>query len=154
MGKDAKARNPGNIVVVGGGIVGVCTAYFLAISPHRPKGSSITLVEANAVACAASGNAGGFLARDWHPTETASELTFLTPSPPSSSSAPTVTSAINARQVTCGLPEFMERIDPTSKIVVRHPSALGLSHQSPWPRKVQNSNAAEKTADTIQACLL
>lgn len=88
MGKDVKARNPGNIVVVGGGIVGVCTAYFLAISPHRPKGSTITLVEANAVACAASGNAGGFLARDWHPSETASESSFLDPSSPSIVIAP------------------------------------------------------------------
>jgi glycine/D-amino acid oxidase-like deaminating enzyme len=68
----APARAPKNIVVVGGGIVGVCTAYFLAISPHRPAGSKITLVEGTGVASAASGNAGGFLARDWHGPATAS----------------------------------------------------------------------------------
>ncbi|BEI83590.1 hypothetical protein CcaverHIS002_0401940 [Cutaneotrichosporon cavernicola] len=66
------ARAPKNIAVVGGGIVGVCTAYFLAISPHRPAGSKITLVEGTGVASAASGNAGGFLARDWHGPATAS----------------------------------------------------------------------------------
>lgn len=68
-----KHRAPKNIAVVGGGIVGVCTAYFLAISPHRPPGSTITLVEGTGVASAASGNAGGFLARDWHGPATASE---------------------------------------------------------------------------------
>lgn len=62
-----------NMVVVGGGIVGVCTAYFLAISPHRPAGSTVTLVEGTGVASAASGNAGGFLARDWHGPATSSE---------------------------------------------------------------------------------
>lgn len=64
---------PKNIVIVGGGIVGVCTAYFLAISPQRPQGSTITLVEGTGIASAASGNAGGFLARDWHGPATASE---------------------------------------------------------------------------------
>ncbi|XP_013707125.1 putative oxidoreductase TDA3 isoform X1 [Brassica napus] len=48
------------IVVCGGGVIGVCTAYFLA-----KKGVSVTLVEQSAVACAASGKAGGFLAFDW-----------------------------------------------------------------------------------------
>ncbi|KAL0896990.1 hypothetical protein Bca101_080951 [Brassica carinata] len=48
------------VVVCGGGVIGVCTAYFLA-----KKGVSVTLVEKSAVACAASGKAGGFLAFDW-----------------------------------------------------------------------------------------
>lgn len=137
MGKDVRARNPGNIVVVGGGIVGVCTAYFLAISPHRPKGSTITLVEANAVACAASGNAGGFLARDWHPSETASESSFLDPSSPSIVIAPMNPSAglLNKSHVACL--NQMERINPTTEIVVLHPVAMDLSHHSPRPWKVQ-----------------
>ncbi|VVB18217.1 unnamed protein product [Arabis nemorensis] len=48
------------VVVCGGGVIGVCTAYFLA-----KKGIAVTLVEKSAVACAASGKSGGFLAFDW-----------------------------------------------------------------------------------------
>ncbi|KAE7999655.1 hypothetical protein FH972_004061 [Carpinus fangiana] len=52
--------HPKRVVVCGGGVIGVCTAYFLA-----KKGASVTLVEKSSVACAASGKAGGFLALDW-----------------------------------------------------------------------------------------
>lgn len=48
------------VVVCGGGVIGVCTAYFLA-----KKGAAVTLIEKSSVACAASGKAGGFLALDW-----------------------------------------------------------------------------------------
>ncbi|KAK7263192.1 hypothetical protein RJT34_30778 [Clitoria ternatea] len=48
------------VVVCGGGVIGVCTAYFLS-----KKGAAVTLVEMSDVACAASGKAGGFLALDW-----------------------------------------------------------------------------------------
>lgn len=48
------------VVVCGGGVIGVCTAYFLA-----KKGVAVTLIEKSSVACAASGKAGGFLALDW-----------------------------------------------------------------------------------------
>lgn len=48
------------VVVCGGGVIGVCTAYFLA-----KKGAAVTLVEQSSVACAASGKSGGFLALDW-----------------------------------------------------------------------------------------
>lgn len=49
------------VVVCGGGVIGVCTAYFLAT-----KGAAhVTVVEKSSVACAASGKAGGFLALDW-----------------------------------------------------------------------------------------
>ncbi|XP_061339995.1 putative oxidoreductase TDA3 [Gastrolobium bilobum] len=51
---------PKHVVVCGGGVVGVCTAYFLA-----KKGAAVTLIEKSDVACAASGKAGGFLALDW-----------------------------------------------------------------------------------------
>ncbi|KAF7828684.1 putative oxidoreductase TDA3 [Senna tora] len=53
-------QNPKRVVVCGGGVLGVCTAYFLA-----KKGAAVTLVEKSDVACAASGKAGGFLALDW-----------------------------------------------------------------------------------------
>ncbi|KAA8531654.1 hypothetical protein F0562_006629 [Nyssa sinensis] len=53
-------KPPQRVVVCGGGVIGVCTAYFLA-----QKGAAVTLVEKSSVACAASGKAGGFLALDW-----------------------------------------------------------------------------------------
>ncbi|XP_057731285.1 putative oxidoreductase TDA3 [Arachis stenosperma] len=53
-------QNPKRVVVCGGGVIGVCTAYFLA-----KKGAAVTLIEKSDVACAASGKAGGFLALDW-----------------------------------------------------------------------------------------
>ncbi|KAK9053263.1 hypothetical protein SSX86_029896 [Deinandra increscens subsp. villosa] len=48
------------VLVCGGGVIGVCTAYFLS-----KKGAAVTLVEQSSIACAASGKAGGFLALDW-----------------------------------------------------------------------------------------
>ena len=48
------------VVICGGGVIGACTAYFLA-----RRGVEVTVVERTEVACAASGKAGGFLARDW-----------------------------------------------------------------------------------------
>ena len=63
---------PKNIVVIGGGIAGVSTAYFLATSAAR-AGAKITLVEGTKIAAGASGYSGGFLAKDWHGTATASE---------------------------------------------------------------------------------
>lgn len=48
------------VVICGGGVIGACTAYFL-----RRHGVDVTVVERTAVAAAASGKAGGFLARDW-----------------------------------------------------------------------------------------
>ncbi|GAV74866.1 DAO domain-containing protein [Cephalotus follicularis] len=53
-------HHPKRVVVCGGGVIGVCTAYFLA-----KKGAAVTLIEKSSVACAASGKAGGFLALDW-----------------------------------------------------------------------------------------
>src|SRR4051812_13656663 len=47
-------------VICGAGVVGVCTAYFLA-----RRGVDATVVERCEVASSASGKAGGFLALDW-----------------------------------------------------------------------------------------
>ncbi len=49
-----------HVVVCGGGVIGAATAYFLT-----ELGVEVTLVERCSVAAAASGKAGGFLARDW-----------------------------------------------------------------------------------------
>ena len=51
-----------NIVICGGGIIGVCTAYYLS---QRDNVSSITIIERYKIAGCASGKAGGFLALDW-----------------------------------------------------------------------------------------
>jgi glycine/D-amino acid oxidase-like deaminating enzyme len=48
------------VVICGGGVIGACTAYFLS-----RRGIDVTVVERAEVAAAASGKAGGFLARDW-----------------------------------------------------------------------------------------
>jgi glycine/D-amino acid oxidase-like deaminating enzyme len=48
------------VAVCGGGAIGAACAYFLA-----REGAQVTLVERVGIASAASGKAGGFLARDW-----------------------------------------------------------------------------------------
>lgn len=64
--------SPQHIVIIGAGIVGTSTAYYTAKHAQR-NGAKVTLVEATGVACAASGKAGGFLAKDWHGAATSSE---------------------------------------------------------------------------------
>jgi glycine/D-amino acid oxidase-like deaminating enzyme len=49
-----------HVVICGGGVIGACTAYFLA-----RRGIDVTVVERCEVASSASGKAGGFLALDW-----------------------------------------------------------------------------------------
>ncbi len=49
-----------HVVICGGGVIGACTAYFLA-----RRGVDVTVVERTEVASSASGKAGGFLALDW-----------------------------------------------------------------------------------------
>ncbi|TIA93100.1 hypothetical protein E3P99_00256 [Wallemia hederae] len=57
-----------NVVIIGGGIIGVCTAYYLA----KEGGFHVTIVENGVIAGGASGKAGGFLAEDWHSSATSS----------------------------------------------------------------------------------
>ncbi|KAI5476784.1 hypothetical protein MNV49_007299 [Pseudohyphozyma bogoriensis] len=68
----SSSPSPQNIVVVGGGIIGTCSAYYLATSTTLPKGSKVTIVEGSEIAAGASGKAGGLLALDWHGPSTSS----------------------------------------------------------------------------------
>lgn len=54
-----------HIVIIGGGIIGSSTAYFLANHPNLGSDSTLTVVEGSSVAAGASGKAGGLLALDW-----------------------------------------------------------------------------------------
>lgn len=58
-----------DIVIVGGGIVGLCTAYYLAANPAAlPSNTQVTLLENVSVACGASSRAAGFIGGGpaWH----------------------------------------------------------------------------------------
>lgn len=58
------------ITIVGGGIIGVCVAYYLVNHPSFDKTKyHITVFESNSVACAASGKAGGLLASFAFPSQ-------------------------------------------------------------------------------------
>ena len=48
------------VVICGGGVIGASTAYFLS-----RRGIDVVVIERQAVASAASGKSGGFLALDW-----------------------------------------------------------------------------------------
>ncbi len=48
------------VLICGGGVIGTSIAYFLS-----RRGAEVTVIERTAIACAASGKSGGFLALDW-----------------------------------------------------------------------------------------
>ena len=48
------------VLILGGGVIGASVAYHLAA-----EGADVVVIERSAVACAASGKSGGFLALDW-----------------------------------------------------------------------------------------
>jgi glycine/D-amino acid oxidase-like deaminating enzyme len=54
-------------IIVGSGIIGVSTAYYLSLSPsYNASTTPITLIEATSTPFqSASGYSGGFLAKDW-----------------------------------------------------------------------------------------
>lgn len=59
-----------NIVIVGGGIIGCCTAYYLTRHPlYNPSKHKITLLESTTIAGGASGKAGGLMALWAYPKE-------------------------------------------------------------------------------------
>ena len=54
---------PEHVLVVGAGVMGAATAYYLTRLSEEVR---VTMVEGAGVAAAASGKAGGFLAKDWN----------------------------------------------------------------------------------------
>jgi glycine/D-amino acid oxidase-like deaminating enzyme len=65
-------------VIVGAGIIGVCTAYYLSSSASYNRDHAITIIDQSPPASGASGKAAGFLARHWTGSVTAplEELSF------------------------------------------------------------------------------
>ncbi|KAF2085747.1 FAD dependent oxidoreductase [Saccharata proteae CBS 121410] len=58
----APPDSPKNIVIIGGGIIGSTSAYFLSHHPsYNPATTKITILEASSIASGASGKAGGLL---------------------------------------------------------------------------------------------
>ncbi|GAA5957397.1 hypothetical protein JCM8115_006978 [Rhodotorula mucilaginosa] len=67
------STQPRRIGVIGGGIIGTCTAFWLgrlASAGRQPV--QVTLIEGSEIAAGASGKAGGLVALDWHGPATAS----------------------------------------------------------------------------------
>jgi glycine oxidase len=74
-GADPKILKTADVLVVGGGIIGLATAYFLA-----DRGARVQLIEAGTIASGASGaNAGGIWPNDQGPSHTAGfqQVAFL-----------------------------------------------------------------------------
>ncbi|KAJ4300888.1 hypothetical protein N0V90_002976 [Kalmusia sp. IMI 367209] len=76
MGPEQDMTEPKNIVIVGGGIIGISTAYYLTRHPlYDPKLHTITVLEATRVASGSSGKGGGFIA-EWATPKCLGPLSF------------------------------------------------------------------------------
>ncbi|KAF6228879.1 hypothetical protein HO133_006990 [Letharia lupina] len=72
------SSEPKNIVIIGGGIIGCSTAYFLTRHAYyNPEIHSIVILEASRIAGGSSGKAGGLLA-DWATPKCLAPLSFKT----------------------------------------------------------------------------
>ena len=71
MSSDAPAASASTssrcIVIIGGGIIGLSTAYYLLSASSFPV-PKVTLVERHKIAHGASGRAMGMIGRDWQPS--------------------------------------------------------------------------------------
>ncbi|OTA61221.1 FAD dependent oxidoreductase [Hypoxylon sp. EC38] len=66
---DSRIPQPRHIVIIGGGVIGATTAYYLTRHPsYMTALHHITLLEATSIAAAASGKAGGLLGLWAYPT--------------------------------------------------------------------------------------
>jgi glycine/D-amino acid oxidase-like deaminating enzyme len=59
-------------VIIGAGIIGVSTAYFLSHSPCFNQDDTVTILDPSRPISGASGKAAGFLSRNWTGSSTAS----------------------------------------------------------------------------------
>lgn len=66
-----------NIVIIGGGIIGCTTAYYVSRHPSFSPSVNVTILEASAYGAAqgASGKAGGLVSKQAYPEELV-ELSF------------------------------------------------------------------------------
>jgi glycine/D-amino acid oxidase-like deaminating enzyme len=64
-------QEPRNIVIIGGGIIGCTTAYYISRHPSFSSSTSVTILEASAHGAAqgASGKAGGLVSKNAYPEE-------------------------------------------------------------------------------------
>ena len=63
-------ENKQRVVIIGGGIIGCTTAYYITHHPsYSPETTSVTVLEASAVGGGASGKAGGLVAKWAYPKE-------------------------------------------------------------------------------------
>ncbi|KAK4700841.1 hypothetical protein P7C70_g5401, partial [Phenoliferia sp. Uapishka_3] len=65
-------ESPETIFIIGGGIIGCTSAYYLSHHKHLAEGTKIIIIEGSSIAAGASGKAGGLLALDWHGASTSS----------------------------------------------------------------------------------
>ncbi|CAF9928812.1 hypothetical protein IMSHALPRED_007744 [Imshaugia aleurites] len=74
----APGSEPKNIIIIGGGVIGCSTAYFLTRHEYyNPKIHSIVILEASKIAGGSSGKAGGLLA-EWATPKCLAPLSFKT----------------------------------------------------------------------------
>jgi len=85
------------IVIAGGGIIGTSLSYFLA----KDHNISVNLIDPKGIAPAASGKAGGFLARDWRDGTAVEELQRLGFALHQSLADDFVDTSIDYRRLTC-----------------------------------------------------
>lgn len=72
------ATQPVHVCILGAGIMGISTAYYLLHDSNLPPNSTVTLIDNVGIAPGASSRAAGFIAASWHPHTTLplGELSF------------------------------------------------------------------------------
>jgi len=131
MASAAPTEEREEVVVVGGGVIGASIAYHLTQRGLKPL-----ILERTAVGCAASGKAGGFLARGWGdggPTEALHRLGF----------------DLHERlATTLGLRSF--RRIPTLQVRTRPGGSAKATRMVPWLDGSEVASSSLMDSDTAQ----